>query len=426
MRCGSRLVSSAVLWGMMIATLSAQSPGSLGEAPFGAPTEGQVASFSPQPNGVSPLVEPSPTSDGPNTIAQTKLGEFDSQPSGCWKLTGGASLYYLKPYAEGNTAYQTTTITTGSTGNTATVFGQTTNQDFDWNMKPAGACWLGVTNPSGFGIRARNFFFDGTSADALVSLTPGQASTPFGQVPSVTNVINPSPFVPQNFPGALPPVVAGSQSFSSPAQLLNVGVGQDDLLFRSSLKIDAVDIEPNFAWSAGNWSFLAGAGVRYLQIAQTYQAGLQNLGGGAPASEFETLNLSNKFWGVGPTISGEFTWTFRGTGLALFASGRGSLLVGSANRLAVMTEVLNDPTGLTANGIPTFIQRESRIPNRTDVVLPVAELELGLEYGLDLGNKRLYFRGAVVDQTYFDAGNASRTTGNLGLFGCQVSSGLNF
>ena len=406
----------------MVAALPAQSAGSSGD-----PTEGQVAALSPQPDGVSGRVEPSPASEGPNRVAQSKLSEFESQPCGCWKLTGGASLYYLKPYADGNTAYQTTTITTGPVGSTYTTSGQTITQDFDWNMKPAGAFWLGIANPCGLGIRARYFHFDAASADALVSLTPGQESTPPGQVPSITNVISPSPFVPQTFPGALAPNAANIQAFGAPSELLSVaGVGQDDLVFRSTLKIETVDLEPTFEWSAGNGSFLAGAGVRYLQITQTYQAGLQNLGGGGPASEFETLSLSNRFRGIGPTLSGEFTWTFNNTGLAFFVSGRGSLLVGSAHRLAVLTDALTDPTGLTGGGVPEFKQRESRIPTTTNIVLPMAELELGLEYGLNLGNKRLYFRGAVVDQTYFDAGNASRTTGNLGLFGCQVTTGLNF
>lgn len=307
MRYGHRLIASFIVWSLTVGTLSAQSTVFSNEAD---------EAYDPLP--VFEIAKSSP-----------------QYPRSC-RITGGASFYHLKPYADGNTAYQTTTITTGPVGGATVAQGQITNQNFDWGMKPAGAIWLGIVNPSGFGIRGRDFFFDATTPDALVSLANGQDSTPIGVVPSVTNVINPSPHLPQSFPGALPPVVAGTQSFSSPSQLLSAGFGQDDLLFSSSLRINAFDLEPTYAWSSGRWSFLAGAGVRYLSISQAYRATLQNLGAGTPATEFETLDVSNKYWGVGPTLSGNFTRTIGSTGLSLFATAHGSLLAGNANRQAAM------------------------------------------------------------------------------------------
>jgi len=56
----------------------------------------------------------------------------------------------------------------------------------------------------------------------------------------------------------------------------------------------------------------------------------------------------------------------------------------------------------------------------------VAELELGVQYGTNLGPTYGFIRGAVVSQTYFGAGSPSQSDGNLGLFGGQFTIGLNF
>ena len=356
---------------------------------------------------------------------QPLIGMYKQQdPRSIWDLSAGASFYYLKPFSEVNTAYQRTTIVTGPVGNTSTAVGQTTTSNFDWNTQPAGAFWLGTSNENGLGLQSRFFFLGGNSQSQNVSLTSDQASSTNG-TSSVTNVINPSPFTPSTFPGALPPVVAGSQSFSSPSQLLHAGYGRDDMNFRSTLKINAFDLEPTYGWKFGQSTLLVGSGLRYLQMTQTYAATLQNLGGGV-ASDFESLNLSNKFWGVGPTISGRFNRTLGTTGLKLFTSGRGSYLIGNSTRTATFTDQLNDPTGVTSGVNNTFVQRNSSIPTSTDVNMAVLDLELGLEYGKVIGNHYWYSRGAVVDQTYFNAGNASNTSGNLSLFGFQFSAGFDY
>jgi hypothetical protein len=58
--------------------------------------------------------------------------------------------------------------------------------------------------------------------------------------------------------------------------------------------------------------------------------------------------------------------------------------------------------------------------------MPIGELELGLEYARRMGRMDLFVRSAVVDQTYFGIGSPTSTSGNLSLFGVQVSLGLGF
>jgi hypothetical protein len=126
-------------------------------------------------------------------------------------------------------------------------------------------------------------------------------------------------------------------------------------------------------------------------------------------------------------LSGQTTYHVGNTGLGLFALGRGALLAGKTNGYTNFTQTINDPTGITGiPGTPNSSQVRSSTPTSTDSVLPVLEIEVGLEYALRLGGNSLFARAAVVSQTYFGAGNASRSDANLSLFGCQLSAGLNY
>lgn len=356
----------------------------------------------------------------------------DAEPG--WWLLGGGSLYFLKPYAGNNTAYQTTTTSVGTAGDVAVSQGQTTPTQFSWNFEPAGAYWLGLVSPSGLGLRGRYFRFSAGSSNPETTLTPQQAATPLGVTPAESRFVNPSPFISSFLPGTLPPAGAGRSPFGSPGAVLLVpnpngsaGIGEDHLRFSSDLTIDAVDVEPTFTWGGQGWSLLAGAGGRYLHLAQTYRASLTNLGGGLPINETQTLEVLRNFNGGGPTVSGQVNWNVGPTNLAVFAGARGSLLVGRSTQTTSFTQTLNDPTGLSGiPGTPVNSRIASRIPMHTDLVLPVAEFEAGLEYGVEVFGNRLFVRGAVVNQTYFDAGNASGGSGNLSLFGGQMSLGMNY
>jgi hypothetical protein len=60
------------------------------------------------------------------------------------------------------------------------------------------------------------------------------------------------------------------------------------------------------------------------------------------------------------------------------------------------------------------------------VALPIIDLEGGVEYGRSVGSTFVFVRGTCVSSTYFGAGNASSSDGNLNLFGAMISTGLNF
>lgn len=354
---------------------------------------------------------------------------------GGWDPVGGASLYLLKPYLHQNIAFQTTsTLTADSAGGTSLSDGRTDSRQFDWGVEPAFAVWLGAAGSSGYGVRTRYFRFNGSPGVANTSLNAQQAATPPGVNPAVSTFISPSPFIPDFLPGALPPVAAGTKSFGSPSPVLlianpqtGLGIGEDRLTFSSGLAIDAIDIEPTYAWACGGWQVVAGAGGRYLRLVQDYRAVLVNTGGGLPISVTETLGVDRRFTGGGPTISGQFNRAIGSSGFELFGSARGSLLVGTTTQTTSYTQSLDDPTGISGvPGTPVHTRINSRIPTDTDATLPVAEFELGCAYVVTLTDTELYLRAAVVNQTYFGAGTASSAEGNLSLFGCQFSAGVRY
>lgn len=209
--------------------------------------------------------------------------------------------------------------------------------------------------------------------------------------------------------------------------LLNAGLGQDNLTFSSSLRIDAVDAEMTWDWNCGNMKFLAGIGGRFLYMNQTYDARLRNKLSDGVTSELQTLDFSHNFNGGGPTIDLQANWKLGTTNLFLYALGRGSMLIGQSVSSTAYTQSVNDPLGKTNGGaFPVVSFINPSVTNSSNNVIPVTEFELGLDYSRDWSRFHYFARSAIVTQTYFGAGNASRTDGNFSLFGVQFSLGLEF
>jgi hypothetical protein len=293
----------------------------------------------------------------------------------------GASAYYLMPFLQNNTAY----VVVNGADTTQT------NTDFTWNFQFAGAAWLGWVNEYGSGVRARVFHFDNDSNKLNISQ---------GGTGSITA------------PASLG--VPGGFAFGSPG-ILGTIFGGDQLSFQSGLQIDAADVEFTSEWQAGGLDVLLSGGGRYLRLAQSYHAMLAN---NAPTGATETQNLdaNSEFNGGGPTVAVQGRWN-AGGGWAVFGMARGALLVGSTNRTITFHQVVVDPVGgLSQNNLAQTSSSGMQL-------LPVSELELGLEYGWGNRFRQCLLRGALVNQTYFGAGNASSGDGNLSLFGFQLTAG---
>ena len=127
---------------------------------------------------------------------------------------------------------------------------------------------------------------------------------------------------------------------------------------------------------------LLAGGLRLASLDQTYNA----------YTHGEALLSSSVFSGIGPTLGLEARRNLGGTGISLYGSARGSILFGSAHQIATIpdrTNVAND---------------------HRDIGMPVAEAELGLEYGRTVGTSRFFGQIALVGQEWFGAGGASRSS----------------
>jgi major outer membrane protein len=332
----------------------------------------------------------------PTNAPLVQLVDNHEQPDNCRSgIMGGGSVYILRPYINNNTAFVTTT-------GIGTATPVQSEEDFNWNFHVAPAAWLGWSSQCGFGFRARYFQFDNDSEDVSGSLTAVEART--------TTITPPT--------GLSPLVGVPPRGLQSPGVFLSGGLGQDQLTAGSDLEIRTVDGEATYAHECCHFGLLVSIGGRYLHMHQNYHAALVNIP--FPGfSEISSLNANHNFEGGGPTSSLTARWQIGHSGLAVFGTARGSLLIGTSRQTAVFTENIADPV----NG--NQLNQASNQAN-DNVVIPVGELEGGLEYSRPLGRTRLFVRGAAVNQTYFDAGSSSSKDGNLSLFGAQVSVGFNY
>jgi hypothetical protein len=338
----------------------------------------------------------------PYPLAQAPVVEFIDEPQGPYRggIMAGASLYFLRPYHTENPAF----VVTQGIG---TANPRSTTEDFDWNYHVAPAGWIGCTSECGVGGRVRYFFFDHDAEAITRTLSAADAA-------AGTAITAPD--------GLSPVLGTPPRGFGSPGVLLQGpgggALGSDTLAFAGDLHIQTIDLEGTYAFDHGHFSLLLAVGGRYLQMHQNYTAALRNQ---VAADTFEQAILTSgrNFYGGGPTLAFQCRWQIAHSGLALYGSARGSILVGRSRHSAVFSETIADPlTGFQDN-----VATSSSIE---DEVMPIGELEGGVEYGRPLGHTRLFVRAAVVNHTYFESGSATNRDGALGLFGAQVSLGVNY
>lgn len=370
------------------------------------PSPGSAATMLP-PTAAAPVAAP-----GPVAVPAAVAGPPGSAPCGfgnCCMAPGedehefdahfvvGAGVYLLHPYFGGNPAFRTAVTSVAPGGSPTNVAAGVT--DFDYGLEPAPLVWLGYVTDSGLGVRGRWWHFDhGTDVSVTNADTSGS-----------TVVSSASP---------------QGVSFSSPGPLLKNGLGADVMQFSSRLEMDVWDVEATQEWGCGGWTFLLSAGGRYVHLAQDYKAFRinQDLTFSRPNGPQDSTALvsGHNFNGAGPTASFEARRPVFWRGLVVYGSARGSLLFGSGRDHAFLDR--------EASGPPPFPNTSTfkEVTGSQDDVLPILEVEMGAEYGVDVGRFHPFLRTGLVGQTWFGAGNSSGTGGNLGLLGLSATAGLRF
>jgi hypothetical protein len=176
----------------------------------------------------------------------------------------------------------------------------------------------------------------------------------------------------------------------------------DALTFDSSLEVDVSDLFLTYTMELGcGWLEFA-AGARHARIEQEYHHRDASFDGAL----IIVTDSSSRFEGTGPAVSfaGRLPMTQRLAFLGVF---RQSFLIGTAEQQA--TQIAND----------VLVARRFQ---GNDDFRPITELELGLDYCLEIGCRcDLFVQVAFVAQLWQGAGNSSNSDINTLQFGTGAS-----
>ncbi len=296
-------------------------------------------------------------------------------------------------------------------------------KDFDPGLEVAPRVWLEWRGDEGVGVRARFWRFEQHLDEFVFNPAPG-ANGEAGEV----EVFSADPLgLHIDSPG---PLLSGQLNVGGNVANFN-GSGADFLLIQSSLELWAIDLEATEEGQLGRWRFLASAGLRYAHLAQSYDAyrfNRDNVPGVANVEADAAVLLSgHHFKGIGPTVALEAKRPLGNSAFALYGLARGSLLFGQSKQEAHFAAVVAGTA--TGGGLPAGPFKETTFIDASathDDVLPVAELEAGIEWSRPIRDSRLFIQAGVMAQNWFGAGGASSEDGNLGFLGLTLSVGLQF
>ncbi len=253
-------------------------------------------------------------------------------------------------------------------------------QDFTYNMDIAPTFWLGWADEHGTGGRLRYFEY-------------AQGSTIQGVVPAGTSIQPAQPL--GFFAGTIP---AGSY-----------GVAE------STLNVLTWDLELTKQWDCECWTVIGAAGLRYAHLAQNYHAFAA-----ANTSLGSEVLSGHNFNGAGPTVSVEAKRHIGNRGAAVYANSRLSLVYGTGQQSVFGTSDA------------VVFERHTRQAD----VLPIGELEIGVEANRDQGRYSVMVQTGFVGHVYWGAGNAANSEGvftngadnssNLGFVGLVFRIGVGF
>ena len=251
--------------------------------------------------------------------------------------------------------------------------------EFDYDFELSPRIFLGWTHQSGWGIRTRYFQFDASANRPFTTIVPnGDAETP-----------------------AFQPYLGSGDHF-----FMDHGIGTE---FRAahSLKIQTWDLEVTNQLVFCRSLVTAGLGLRWVGIDQRYRADTIWAG----TDILETLYYNHNFYGAGPTLSLEMVRPFSCcTGLAFYATGRGSVLFGERS------QYFKKEDGNTGALTETFTRRDA------DTAIYIAEVGMGLQYTRGIFFGRTGWEG----QWWANAGGPTTTNGDLGLHGISLTLGINY
>jgi hypothetical protein len=326
---------------------------------------------------------------------------------------GGIALLHASP--ANNQAFQI--LTNQNTGPALPSRSTTATQHvtFRHDLAIAPQVRLGVVDDDGFGVRVRYWYFHEANAQTAVNADfAGNSLAIQSILPAPFTIISSAAVT-----GFLPP--------GTGAGALVAGVAPDIFTARQAVTLHVGDLEVSQSLTEQQWTFQGSAGMRYAQVGQTYDVLRNNAGGFALGTQYlvdqETSQARHDFDGLGPTLCGDIIRQIGSTCLALYTQGRGSLLVGR-HRLSTTTTRRGVLTSRVTGLIDNTVQLNDR--RATTDVLPVGELEMGVELASQMGNFNVLLRAGFQAQTWWGAGSVLGTAGDLDLYGATFLLGVEY
>jgi hypothetical protein len=248
--------------------------------------------------------------------------------------------------------------------------------EFSQHLQASPDIWLGYVSERGWGVRGRWFQFD-HDANASYAVMPGETirgitSFPIGQTP-----------------------IAGA------------------ILANSNLAVSVFDLQATRSIGNDRWAHLLGIGVRYVHMSQDYRANLTS-----PLTQID-LNSGHNMNGWGPSLALQTKRRFGDSGFAIY---------GQTN-VAIIFGQWNESSAALNNGV-----RSQTEHGYTDV-LPIGELEVGVQYQRNLGKATVFVQTGFVGQIWWGGGNASNrdtqafssaADSNFGFLGLVVRGGVRY
>lgn len=362
----------------------------------------------PPPPSVAPAAAPATLPglvDGPDGSPEVMADDGPQSPEwyplGRLQASGGA--YLMKPYFTSNPAYHVMTVgTSNGMGPPATTMVEHDSPNFSYGLDAAPFVCLTYPGEDGFGLRGRWWYFD---QDSRLTAANSPAALVDISSMSASGLPLESPSHPPGKKGHPPGKIGDPPGeMSDPA---------DQFAFGSSLRVLVFDLEATQEFCIENWMLTFSAGGRYAHLAQNYDAWETSAAGTAGSSLLGCAHTGHSFDGGGPTVSAEVMHRLGNTRLSFYGDVRGSILYGDQRVNSSFDKMLS----------PSYIVETS---TGGDSLLPVIELELGIQYTGDWGDWKPIVRAGLVSQTWFNAGNATSTGGNLGFLGLMTTAGFAF
>jgi hypothetical protein len=345
-----------------------------------------------------------------------------------WHIVGGVDALFLRPHINNNSGLTISTSqsvvvppTPPATATSQTTRSNSSSQAFDYNWSVSPRVWIGIENCDGVGIRGRWFHYDQAADTVAGASSSSRTLDPI----TLTQTLQSTTATAGGVSGGLSTQGLAPGSFSSTAPA-------DRVAGTSSLFIDMWDVEATLGFKLCGCDLKAAGGVRYAFIEQTlngFHPGLpfgSSTGALAEQATSSLLISRQTFTGVGPTVALEALRRLGDSNFSLYGNARGAALFGRGRVNSEFTS--SSIFGFTTPALMPLQTFQNVSTNRSSTwdVLPIAEFEIGFQWGRQMGGLDVFFRPAFVGQVYFDGGNASNRSSDFGLVGGALTAGVRF